>query len=145
MTILGFNLMALYENVHPLEGGALRLKFRRDRRSGLPLENPFLFYPRYIFETVFKIWQYAMAYLRCMAILDQALYAPDRFTYSDIAISPLQKHDIENLDLYHATSGGEEALLRMHREEAIREHIVANHDGASTSAMTDPKLATHGA
>ena len=26
------------ENIHPLEGGYLRMKFRRDRRSGLPLE-----------------------------------------------------------------------------------------------------------
>ena len=32
-TILWFYLMILFEGVHPLEGGALRLKFRRDRRS----------------------------------------------------------------------------------------------------------------
>ena len=31
-TILWFNLMILFESVHPLEGGAFRLKFRRDRR-----------------------------------------------------------------------------------------------------------------
>ena len=36
-----------YEGVHPLEGGVFRLKFRRDRRAGLPRESPLVFYPRY--------------------------------------------------------------------------------------------------
>ncbi len=44
--------MIIFEGVHPLEGGALRLKFRRDRRPGMKLENPLIFYPRYGFETV---------------------------------------------------------------------------------------------
>ncbi len=34
-----------YENVHPLESGYFRLKFRRDRRSGLPRESMLAFYP----------------------------------------------------------------------------------------------------
>ena len=39
-TMLWFKLMILYEGVHPLEGGAFRLKFRRDRRHGLQREKP---------------------------------------------------------------------------------------------------------
>ena len=46
-TMLWFKLMIDHEGVHPLEGGAFRLKYRRDRRSGLPLESPLVFYPRY--------------------------------------------------------------------------------------------------
>ena len=46
-TLLWFKLVSAYEGVHPLEGGAFRRKFRRDRRDGLPRENPVLFYPRY--------------------------------------------------------------------------------------------------
>ena len=33
-----FKLMIEQEGVHPLEGGAFRLKYRRDRRRSLPLE-----------------------------------------------------------------------------------------------------------
>ena len=40
-TMLWFKLMVLYEAVHPLEGGAFRLKFRRDRRHGMKLESRF--------------------------------------------------------------------------------------------------------
>ena len=35
-----FKLMIEQEGVHPLEGGAFRLKYRRDRRRSLPLESP---------------------------------------------------------------------------------------------------------
>ena len=45
-------------------------------------------------------------------ILKQALEAPDRWTYSDIAIEPPKEDEFEQLSLYHATSGGEAALKR---------------------------------
>ena len=57
-TILWFYLMILFEGVHPLEGGALRLKSRRDRRSGMPIENPLVFYARYWGGTALKVWGY---------------------------------------------------------------------------------------
>ena len=40
------------EKIHPLEGGYLRRKARRDRRPGLPLENPLMFYPSYVFDLI---------------------------------------------------------------------------------------------
>ncbi len=119
-TILWFYLMAAYEDVHPLEGGALRLKFRRDRRHGLPLESPLVFYPRYVAETVRKGRGYWKVYRRCKAILDEVLVAPDRWAYSDIAIAPPQRDEFDTLDLYHATSGGEAALARKRRDDQIR-------------------------
>ena len=117
-TILWFYLMIAFEGVHPLEGGALRRKFRRDRRHGMPRENPLLFYPRYAGETVVKLWRYWRVYRRFKSILDEALTAPDRWTYTDLAIAPPQADEFEALDLYHATSGGEAALARMRRDDA---------------------------
>jgi len=40
------------EHVHPLECGILRRKVRRLRRPGLPRENPVIFYPRRLWETL---------------------------------------------------------------------------------------------
>jgi hypothetical protein len=119
-TILWFYLMILFEGVHPLEGGAFRLKFRRDRRSGLPLENPFVFYPRYWGSIAIKAWRYLRVYRECKAMLNAALKAPDRWTYSDLAIAPPAADEFEALDLYHATTGGEAALERKYRGDAIR-------------------------
>jgi hypothetical protein len=53
-------------------------------------------------------------------MLEEALAAPDRWTYSDLAIAPPKADEFETLDLYHATSGGEAALARMRRDEKIR-------------------------
>ena len=94
-TILWFYLMILFEGVHPLEGGAFRLKFRRDRRSGMPRENPFVFYPRYALETARKLRGYWRIYRQFKAILNEALAAPDRWSYSDIAIAPPRQDEFE--------------------------------------------------
>jgi hypothetical protein len=119
-TILWFYLTVMFEGVHPLEGGALRLKFRRDRRYGLPRENPLWFYPRYVGETLGKAWRYWRVYRRFKSELDAALASPKRWTYSDLAIAPPQADEFDALDLYHATSGGEAALARKRRDDAIR-------------------------
>jgi len=124
-TILWFLLMILYEGVHPLEGGAVRLKFRRDRRHGLPVENPFVFYPRYAREMLKKMWGYWSVYRRAKKTMQEVLTAPDRWTYSDLAIAPPRADEFDTLDLYHVTSGGEEALARKRRDEAIRAQAAA--------------------
>ena len=118
-TILWFNLMILFEGVHPLEGGAWRQKFRRDRRCEMPLESPFIFYPRLVIETLVKMRQYLGVYMRSKKIFGEVLSAPDRWTYSDLAISRPQSDELATLDLYHATSGGEAAIARKVREDQI--------------------------
>jgi hypothetical protein len=125
--------MILFEGVHPLEGGAFRLKFRRDRRSNMKIESPIVFYPRYRWETLRKVWGYLRVYRQLKAMLDEALAAPDRWTYTDIAIAPQRQDDFERLSLYHETTGGEAALARMRRDDAIR----ASH------AHDAPALADH--
>jgi Radical SAM superfamily len=123
-TILWFTLMIAYEGVHPLEGGALRLKFRRDRRYGLAIESRIRFYPRYLGETALKAWRYWRHYRRNKAILNEVLRAPDRHSYSDLAIAMPKVDEFDALDLYHATMGGEEALMRKRRDDALRASTV---------------------
>ncbi len=119
-TIGWFKLMIDYEGVHPLEGGAFRLKYRRDRRHGLKLESPLVFYPRYGYEIVTKAWGYLQFFLRVRRIMKEVLEAPDRSTYSDLAIEPPRDDEFEQLSLYHATSGGEAALKRKALGDSIR-------------------------
>jgi hypothetical protein len=123
-TMLWFKLMVLYEAVHPLEGGAFRLKFRRDRRHGMKLESRFVFYPRYAAEIVVKAWRYFRVYRDAMRSLKQVLAAPDRWTYTDLAIAPPLEDELDTLDLYHVTSGGEAAVARSRRDDAARARTV---------------------
>jgi hypothetical protein len=133
-TMLWFKLMIDHEGVHPLEGGAFRLKYRRDRRSSLPIESRFVFYPRYGFEIVSKAWKYTSFFLKTRKVLKATLEAPDRWTYSDLAIEPPKSDEFEQLSLYHATSGGEAALARKTLGDNIR-------DSAPSPAIAVPATA----
>ena len=124
-TIMWFKLMIEHEGVHPLEGGAFRLKSRRDRRHGLPLESPFVFYPRYWTGIVAKAWKYWKFFSSTRRILNEVLQAPDRWTYSDLAIEPPKADEFEQLSLYHATTGGEAALARKKLGDSIRGPVQA--------------------
>ena len=120
LTLLFVSRTIPLESVHPLEGGFLRLKFRRDRRPGMKIENPLVFYPRYGWETAKKLWAYLRLYRKLKAMLDNSLAAPDRWTYTDVAIATRQQDEFERLSLYHDTTGGEAALVRKRRDDAIR-------------------------
>jgi len=124
-TILWFKLMILFEGVHPLEGGALRLKYRRDRRSGMPREGILAFYARYWGGTLAKLWKYFGGYRDTNRTLKSVLSAPDRWTYQDLAIAPPTDTEGDELDLYHATKGGEAALAKQRKDDASRLHAAA--------------------
>ena len=133
-TVMWFKLMIDHEGVHPLEGGAFRLKFRRDRRSSLKRESPFVFYPRYAAEIAVKAGKYLGFFLMTRRLLKQALDATDRWSYSDVAIEPPREDEFEQLALYHATTGGEAALARMRLGDSIRGGAVARAPAAASAA-----------
>ncbi|MFZ0205944.1 MAG: radical SAM protein [Roseiarcus sp.] len=76
------------EGVHPLQLGPLRRKIRTQRRSGLPLENPLLFYPRWWFEASVALIRWVALYLRYQRILARVVKAPDAHRYTDPALQP---------------------------------------------------------
>ena len=80
-----------------------------------------VFYPRYGYEIVTKAWGYLQFFLRARRIMKEVLEAPDRSTYSDLAIEPPRDDEFEQLSLYHATSGGEAALARKALGDSIRD------------------------
>src|SRR4029077_17154836 len=123
-TILWFNLMILFEAVPPLEGGAFRLKFRRDRRFAMKRESRAVDSPRYAVETLVKAWRYLRVYRDAMRDLKQVLSAPDRWTYTDLAIAPPRDDEPDTLDLYQVTSGGEAAVARQRRDDVARARIA---------------------
>ena len=132
-TLLWFKLMTLFEDVHPLEGGAFRRKSRRDRRHGLPIESALVFYPRYLGEIVGKAWGYWSVYRHARGILKEVLAAPDRLRYADLSITPPEDDEFDRLGLYHQTRGGAAALKRKRRDDALRA-------GAAAVSMPAPRV-----
>jgi len=52
--LVSFATMLRLEKVHPLQSGVLRLKHPSERRPGLPRERVWVFWPRFVCETLYK-------------------------------------------------------------------------------------------
>src|SRR6266404_1026218 len=90
------------EKIHPLEGGFLRLKFRRSRRSGIPLENPLLFYPKHFAKTIGNQIRWISLYLRLRLIYRKVRKDPRRFEYMDLALEPVRDDETETRELFQS-------------------------------------------
>ncbi len=90
------------EGIHPLEGGFLRLKYRRDRRPGLPLESVWSFYPKFIAETVWKQAQWLWLYVRLRRIYKKIRRDPNRHSYMDLALEPVAEDELETRELFQS-------------------------------------------
>lgn len=111
------------EGIHPLEGGFLRMKHRRDRRPGLPLESPLLFYPKLVFGLFAKQVQWASMYLRLRLIYLRIKKDPQRMEYTDLALTPVTDDETETMELFQsdvaqAFVGKQQRVAKMRRGEA---------------------------
>ncbi len=106
------------EGVHPLEGGFLRLKYRRDRRPERPIEPAWKFYPRYYSEIVIKSVRWAALYVRLRRIYLRIKYDPRRFEYTDHAMTPIS--DEETLREIFQNDAAQAYLDRSHRLDQAR-------------------------
>jgi hypothetical protein len=122
--MLWFYMMLCIEKVHPLEGGVFRRKYRRDRRSGLPIESPFVFYPRYWAETAGKAFRYAKMFHDGYRVYRSVAKDPAHASYKDLAITPPSEAELETLEMFSATSGGKAAVARKHRDDDQRAKIA---------------------
>jgi radical SAM superfamily enzyme YgiQ (UPF0313 family) len=122
-----FRMLYANEGVHTLEGGIVRRKRRRSRRPNLPVEPALLFYPRFAWESARKAWRYWRGFQREKTVLKRVLEDPRRFDYEDLATRPLLANELAALDLFHDTRGGEEAVAKQQRQEALIESVRAAH------------------
>jgi radical SAM superfamily enzyme YgiQ (UPF0313 family) len=76
-----------FENVHPLQCGVLRRKVRSTRRPGLPRENPFLFYPRRLWEMCSTYASAGAFYLWLQGVRKRVERDPNAAAYTDLALS----------------------------------------------------------
>jgi len=98
-TLLFFSHFVSLEQMHPLQGGMLRLKYRTDRRPGYPIEPFWSFYPKYAVETAAKLTRIAKGAVRFRRIRKAVANDPNRSGYRDNALMPVNEDESENLEL----------------------------------------------
>jgi hypothetical protein len=113
------------ENIHPLEGGIVRLKYRRDRRYGMPIEPLGVFHYKLVVETFRKLKIYARLAWQGWRIGQKVLHDPKRHEYMDLALSPVVEEDLDKLALFAETAGGGAALSKRRGEDLARAKVAA--------------------
>jgi len=88
-----------FEGLHPLEGGYFRHKYRLDRRPGLPIENPLLFYPRRLWEVVHGQVCIALMLLKFAGVRRRIKADSAAFDYTDEALTAVTDDEQEHLEL----------------------------------------------
>jgi len=83
-----FSGAARIEGVHPLQFGFFRRKLRKQRRSGLPLVNPLLFYPWRALDFLKITSQWLRLVWRYRRIMARVVADPAASSYVDEALRP---------------------------------------------------------
>jgi radical SAM superfamily enzyme YgiQ (UPF0313 family) len=94
-----FSAASRIEGVHPLQCGVLRRKVRTQRRHGMPIVNPFVFYPVRAVEFVTVVAQWLSLGLRYHRIKRRVEADPSSADYVDDATRLSSVEGTENDDL----------------------------------------------
>ncbi len=108
------------ERVHPLQGGLFRRKYRKDRRSTLPVESPLVFYPRLLGEIVGKHLRFLALYWKFSQARRRVEAAPNKHSYSDLSLTPPEESEMDELDIFTATEFGQAAVKKVRKQRAPR-------------------------
>ena len=90
------------EKVHPLEAGAIRFKFRGDRRAGMPIVPRWRFYPAFAAETLAKSVRFIALWARLRWAWQRIKTDPRKLEYSDLAITPVTDDEVETRELFES-------------------------------------------
>jgi hypothetical protein len=98
------------EQVHPLQGGLLRRKYRRDRRPGMPIEPIWSFYPKFARDFVSKTARSVRFLIWIDSVRRRVQKNPNRYFYTDQAMAPVADDETETLELLTHSTAAREAV-----------------------------------
>src|SRR6185312_11508304 len=110
-----FSKAVAIENLHPVQGGIWRRKYRLDRRYGLPIEPAWRFYPKAAWEVVRKVAFMARYWLQLDLMRRAVQSDPDKRAYMDAALQPVDEHDVETLAMFTHNEGARSEVARTKR------------------------------
>jgi radical SAM superfamily enzyme YgiQ (UPF0313 family) len=101
------------EKVHPLQGGYLRRKYRKDRRPTLPIESPFVFYPAFLYDLVSKHIRLGWSIWRFVRFRRSLKRDPNAVHYTDAALAPVLDEDLDSFEMFSSTAAARDAAAKV--------------------------------
>ncbi|MBK1705853.1 B12-binding domain-containing radical SAM protein [Halochromatium glycolicum] len=100
--LFAFHAPVIHENVHPLEGGLIRRRCRKDRRPGFPLESPLAYYPKQAWEFMTKYSRVLRMHSRYKRIMERVIAEECLAIQDDVAMLPVCAGGEKSLQLIAA-------------------------------------------
>lgn len=113
--LVNFATAVRLENVHPLQGGILRLKHPSERRPNLPRERLLTFWARYVFKTFQNHAVIVATLVRLIGMKIAILRDPDARSYMDTALTAVHHDEDITLDLFTKTAGARAAVAHVRK------------------------------
>ncbi len=114
-----FSSMVKIEKVHPLQGGIIRIKRRIDRRSSLPIVPAWQFYPALTVEVAIKLYRNIRHWMWIDALRRKVRKDPNRLAYRDTAITPVDEHDVEKLELFNHSADAQATVDHLRKVKEL--------------------------
>ena len=113
--LVNFGTTIRLENLHPIQGGILRLKHPSERRPGLLRESAWTFWLRFVLETIGKHVVITGMIARLLWLRLAIARDPAARSYMDQALMPVGDDNDETLDLLTKTTGGRAAVAHVRK------------------------------
>jgi hypothetical protein len=113
------------EKMHPLQTGLLRLKRPSERRPGMPRENPWSFWPRFVRETLVKHAVLIGTIVRLVLAARTISRNSAAKDYMDQALTPVGDDGDETLHLFTKTAGGNAAVTHIKKVALLTSGVRA--------------------
>jgi hypothetical protein len=107
------------DGVHPVDGGYRRIRSRKDRRSGMPIENPLIFYPKYVGRTLLRFAGILPLAAKVLWAHRKIKWDKNRKNYRDLALTPVNSQETHDLAMFKETRGGMQAVEKMEKQAGI--------------------------
>jgi hypothetical protein len=116
--LIMFAMAVRLDNVHPLQGGLLRLKHPSERRPGLAPVPAWRFWPGFVLGTIGRQTRLIAAILRWTVVGALIAHSPATKSYTDQAIAAVPD-DEDGSDLLTKTTGAQAAVAHVRKVAAL--------------------------
>jgi radical SAM superfamily enzyme YgiQ (UPF0313 family) len=130
--LMWFSSAMKIENLHPLQWGIFRVKHRKDRRPGFPIESPLTFYASYASETAAKATKLVRRWLHLKSIVAKIEADAAAKLYQDEALVPVTEEDAEHMELY---TQSESIRTAVQHERRVAGHLHTNAQAGNGHAV----------
>ncbi len=114
-----FSRASELEKVHPLQSGLFRRKYRTDRRSSMPVEPIWQFYPKFVWEVAAKHARGLWHYLEIDRMRRAIQKDPQHKNYFDPSLAPVDDDENDTLELFTHNAGARDEVARTRKIAAL--------------------------